>query len=382
MSNCSDFLWPNIRQHLLRKYNVVAEIDLLDVDSDPGLLYQSLKAAYKEQYAPQDRILIYHHDTDYYHNHTSPGFTLSNLFSCLSSLDISVNFCLLITNHYGIRREIDLLSHDELDMPVFESSYMITQTNPAPEKIDINIQKIRKPYVCLNGARRSHRVLFLCYLKEYQLLDQGILSWHFADQKRDERSLDPESGTKHTMPDAISFVTTTPFTRVNDRFDLDISSRRVFDAHADCFSDNFKNADLAGEPNHSRWHIPAVQEALVYVSVETVLQYPYPFLTEKTFRPILLKRPFVILGSPGSLTQIKKLGFKTFDGFWDEDYDHMQDPNQRMRAVAKIVNDICSLSSDQLQQFMHNLQHIVEFNYQFYDEQFSKQLLNHRLETL
>ena len=120
----------------------------------------------------------------------------------------------------------------------------------------------------------------------------------------------------------------------------------------------------------------------MYVSVETVLQYPYPYLTEKTFRAILHKRPFVILGAPGSVDQIKRLGFQTFDNFWSEKYDLIQDPNDRIRAVVKIIKEINSLSSDQLKDLMYNVKDVVEFNYKFYVEKFSDSILNNRLIAL
>ena len=135
--------WFKIAQLLQEKYTIVAEIDLLTLDSNPQLLYHALKLAYKECYKPNDRILIYHYDTDFYYAKGSPGFTISNLMTCLKSLDISVNFCLLLTNHYGISNEINQLSSDHLDMPIFESNYQLLQTTPTPIPININIKKIK-----------------------------------------------------------------------------------------------------------------------------------------------------------------------------------------------------------------------------------------------
>ena len=372
--------WPTIKAHLQNKYHVVAEIDLVELDHDPQSLYQALKSAHREHYEPDDRILIYHYDTDYYYSQNTPGFTLTNLFTCLSSLDISINFCLLLTNHYGIQKEIHALCKNTTDMPVFESNYTLLQTTPNPRHIHINIESISKAYICLNGAKRSHRVLFLSYLKAQELLDHGILSWHF----KPTRSPAPAKSTEvsgQSVSDCI-FVSTVPFTRIKDKFDLDCVSRTVFNDHHDFFRNNYKDQSVDGGSNENRWDIPAVQQALLYVSVETALQYPYPYLTEKTFRAILHKRPFVIVGPPGSLAQIKKLGFKTFDDVWDESYDCIEDPNQRIRAVIKIVQHVCSFSAHDLQNLMYNMRDTVESNYQFYKDKFSKQILNDRLQTL
>jgi hypothetical protein len=379
--------WLKIAQLLQEKYTIVAEVDLLKFDSNPQLLYHALKLAYKECYKPNDRILIYHYDTDFYYAKGSPGFTISNLMTCLKLLDISVNFCLLLTNHYGISNEINQLSSDHLDMPIFESNYQLLQTTPTPIPINININKIKKSYICLNGAKRSHRVLFLSYLKEYQLLNSGILSWHFDSLSKVNKCNDDDNNaiTNYNIaeiPESTIFLTTTPFTRVNDRFYIDTEGREIFNRHCRFFQNNWKDSTIAGEANQNTWNIPAVQEAFLYVSIETVLQYPYPYLTEKTFRAILHKRPFVILGAPGCVAQIKKLGFKTFNSLWSEGYDLIEDPNDRIRAVVKIVKEIGSLSSDQLKDLMYSIQDVVEFNYKFYVEEFSGSILDNRLNTI
>ena len=371
--------WPVIATHLKEKYNIIAEIDLLELDSNPQRLYHDLKQAYRERYEPNDRILIYHYDTDFYYT-DGPGFTISNLMTCLNSLDISVNFCLLLTNHYGISNEINQLSNNDLDMLIFENNYQLMQTDPDPDPVDINIDKIRKPYICLNGAQRSHRILFLSYLKEYQLLDSGILSWHFNSLSTTNNDIANNNVSK--IPATPIFVTTTPFTRINDLFCIDSAGQEIFNRHHQFFYSSWKDSVITGESNQNRWNIPAVQQAFLYVSVETVLQYPYPYLTEKTFRAILHKRPFVILGAPGSVNQMKKIGFKTFDSLWSEDYDSIKDPNERMRAVVDIVKEIGALSSDQLKDLMYSVQDVVEFNYKFYVEAFSDSILNNRLSTI
>jgi hypothetical protein len=403
-------LWPLVSAKLKAKYNIIAEIDLYKLGNNPSRMYQTLRSAYKDHYDPNDRILIYHYDTDFYQEGGGSGFIISNLMTCLNHLDISECFCLLLTNHYGISNEINQLSTNKIGMQIFENNYTEIQTNPNPNPIDINVEKIVKPYICLNGAKRSHRVMVLCYLREHQLLDRGIVSWNFnpvtaslpstitADSNIAPPSIapvpvittpvtctndQPQIDNANSGATAPVFVTTTPFTYINDLFRIDAAGQEVFNRHHWFFSGSCKDPAIIGGPNRRRWDTYlAVQQAFLYVSVETVLQYPYPYLTEKTFRAILHKRPFVIVGAPGSLDQIKKLGFKTFDHIWNEDYDLIQDPNHRIRAVIKIVEEIGSLSSDQLKDLMYSVQDTVEFNYKFYVQEFSNTILNHRLDTI
>ena len=83
------------------------------------------------------------------------------------------------------------------------------------------------------------------------------------------------------------------------------------------------------------------------------------FLTEKIFKPLLLKMGFVVAGRSGVLKKLRDLGFKTFSDYWDESYDNISDSNTRMDAVVDtveyiIINDV-HLPDDILEYNFHVL---------------------------
>lgn len=85
-------------------------------------------------------------------------------------------------------------------------------------------------------------------------------------------------------------------------------------------------------------------------------------LSEKTFRAIFLKHPFIILGKASTLDQIKLLGFKTYHPFIDESYDHASDEDR----ITVIVNEIVRLnnkSKEEWVDWLENVQAIAEYNY-------------------
>lgn len=86
------------------------------------------------------------------------------------------------------------------------------------------------------------------------------------------------------------------------------------------------------------------------------------FVTEKTWRCILSRRPFIIVGSQNFLKNLKKLGFKTFNDFWDEGYDEYP-PTQRILEIEVLLNELANKSMDELHQMLHNMQPILEHNY-------------------
>jgi hypothetical protein len=66
------------------------------------------------------------------------------------------------------------------------------------------------------------------------------------------------------------------------------------------------------------------------------------FFTEKTFKPIFSHRVFVCFAPPGHLAQLKKLGFKTFDGIIDESYDVETNNNKRANQVWQQVRRLAT----------------------------------------
>mgnify|MGYP003639587286 CR=1 FL=1 len=61
-----------------------------------------------------------------------------------------------------------------------------------------------------------------------------------------------------------------------------------------------------------------------------------PWLTEKTFIPILNKVPFIIAGDNGSLATLKGLGFRTFEQYLPfPNYDSISDKSRKIDAVLE-----------------------------------------------
>lgn len=114
------------------------------------------------------------------------------------------------------------------------------------------------------------------------------------------------------------------------------------------------------------------QQAFLQVVTETVYHYPVPFVSEKTAKPLINKRPFVIVGAVGSLANLRKLGFKTFGDFWSEDYDTEQNPERRIQSIVEIVESVCSQSIAELQNLCIAMSDVLNYNFDFYTKEFKK----------
>jgi hypothetical protein len=86
----------------------------------------------------------------------------------------------------------------------------------------------------------------------------------------------------------------------------------------------------------------------------------YTFFTEKTVKPIIGKRLFIMVAGEGYLKTLRELGFKTFDGIIDESYDNEPDDLIRFEAACKQARWLCD--QDQ-RDILNRVQPIVEHNF-------------------
>lgn len=98
------------------------------------------------------------------------------------------------------------------------------------------------------------------------------------------------------------------------------------------------------------------------VVAETFVSGNTFFATEKTIRPMLLKKPFIIMGSKNFLIYLRQLGFKTFYNFWNEDYDGFEG-KERYIKIIKLVNDLGNKTDNELNDIYKDMQSILTHNY-------------------
>lgn len=87
------------------------------------------------------------------------------------------------------------------------------------------------------------------------------------------------------------------------------------------------------------------------------------FLSEKVFKPIAFKHPFILLGRPKSLELLKSMGYKTFHPYIDESYDNEVNDANRLELILNEIERLCKLSQDELYQFIDGVKNITEHNF-------------------
>jgi hypothetical protein len=100
----------------------------------------------------------------------------------------------------------------------------------------------------------------------------------------------------------------------------------------------------------------------IEVVLETLFDDPRQQLTEKTLRPIACAQPFVLAATAGSLEYLRSYGFKTFNDVWDEQYDLITDPEERLVSVVNLMQHISTWDLETKTKKMAQAQAIADYN--------------------
>lgn len=98
------------------------------------------------------------------------------------------------------------------------------------------------------------------------------------------------------------------------------------------------------------------------VVAESRFAQPTSNYSEKVYRAMFYKKPFIMVGPPHTLRYMHESGFKTFGDFWDESYDLMEDHEPRLFAIFKLIDKINSMSIEELKSLYDKMIPILDHN--------------------
>lgn len=114
---------------------------------------------------------------------------------------------------------------------------------------------------------------------------------------------------------------------------------------------------------------------------ETSAESWYLFITEKTLKPIMNLHPFLINGNPGIIAHLKKLGFQTFDKWWDESYDKEKNFKKRTELLVNQIKILCNKTHEEWIEMLKEMKPILYYNQnllkqKYISKSYEKNLLN------
>ena len=86
------------------------------------------------------------------------------------------------------------------------------------------------------------------------------------------------------------------------------------------------------------------------------------FITEKTDKSLSVGQPFVIVSTPFFLKKLRELGFKTFDKWWDESYDEIEDDNKRIEKIQSLVLELSEWSLEKCTKVLIDMKQVLYHN--------------------
>ena len=361
------------------KFNLIDCFDFHYHNYDPPSFYEWCSKWKDHTFAPNDRIIVLNLDSNYYAESQISNSNW-NFFSCCAHFGLPTQFFIYFTASYAMHKEIFSACHTfNLLTPtvvesIFKPGFTPESTVPLMD-IDYSADAVKKHYISLNGLQRSHRILLLCHLAERGLLDKGYITFNFATKDKDSKAF---TGDKSTQTDIhLALRTTVPFTSVNDHFKKSILDQTLLNTHANTFSNQNQPLSIYGIDDQEYVKLLLIKDfnphclkyGLVYLITESIFDYPTVGISEKTIKAIVNKRPFVSLTSPNTLVKLRDLGFKTFDSFWSEGYDTVQDASQRLSAVVDVMEYICQ---QDLSKLARDLKDTVEYNFNHYRDNYAQ----------
>jgi hypothetical protein len=192
---------------------------------------------------------------------------------------------------------------------------------------------------------RSYRIYFISQLKEQGLLDHGQVSFNVTDNLFDD------------------------WRDETTDFDSKLSDKARLHAEQYLIDIDKLVIDQPELPGSASADILRDVDAFWHIVTETVFYYNKLHLTEKIFKPIVSKQPFMLLAAPGNLAYLKSYGFKTFDSVVDESYDNILDNDLRTEAVVRQLRWYCNLTPDEKTDIIRQLEPIIDYNFHhFYGE--------------
>jgi hypothetical protein len=135
--------------------------------------------------------------------------------------------------------------------------------------------------------------------------------------------------------------------------------------------ENFFPINTAPSHYSADFDIKDYESTDIEVVLETLFDDDRLHLTEKILRPIACAQPFILVSTHGSLEYLRSYGFKTFSDIWDEQYNLVEDPKERLIRIVDVMRHIANWSPEIRERKMAEAQVIVDYNKQhFFSKEF------------
>lgn len=249
----------------------------------------------------------------------------------------------------GHNNRFTVLSSHHFEFIIHKYAFEYALNYPEPQ---FEVGEKEKLFVCFNKLHKSHRMRFLAESIRNNWLEKSYFSF--------------EGATLNWLEEMRRF----PITDYDKQTIMSIQDQFPLRLAGGVSKDRPNPVDLRLEDliYHENSYFSVVTETIFrpYHPEDSLLHYCNTlFLSEKIYKPIAFKHPFILLGWQGSMKCLRERGYKTFHPFIDESYDDEEDHNKRFAMIIEEVKRLEKFTVDQWIEWQHNIKSIVEYNYKY-----------------
>ena len=214
----------------------------------------------------------------------------------------------------------------------------------------------KKKFLLYNRMPHPHRLVLIALLHDHGLLDQGIVSCHIDGARNQDFVEDIDC---IVLPGKEDFY--------NDIKNTINQNRDMFPLKLDLQTDSNGVTE-----NYIHINLQHFEDTFFSVITETEFYNRRNvawgdvwnmYFTEKTFRAMRVKHPFIMVNMPFTLQYLQDRGYKTFSEWIDESYDTVISEEERLKAITKEIQRLCNLPQSELRDMISDMQHVLDYNH-------------------
>lgn len=220
--------------------------------------------------------------------------------------------------------------------------------------VDINTKP--KKFLCFNKLEREQRLRLIERMLENKFVELGYYSFESED-----------SANFSKFADSLSMEKFPNIKKHKDIFPLRLNINPNRTNPVNVIPDDmeyFKNSYFSIVNETIFYGVPSTNSNPLFHQLNA--EYSSIFISEKTYKCLAVKHPFIIFGRPGILKGLKKLGFKTFSPFFNESYDDIIDDDERFNIIFDEITRLINLSDSDWIEILKNIQPILEHNHSLF----------------
>lgn len=288
------------------------------------------------------------------------GFTNSNLYYRSGVIDIPENHNMYLQQCV----KFGWVPLNLICMNTYESGTNISDNALSATEENLTPRKKNKIFTSLNRSPRNHRLYIIGEILRRRLDSKSYFSAHVDSNVVPAiESNDFDFLQKH-LPNRWKGTAESIYAnRKRFPFRLNLSEHHV--------SEQYMNVNDSDINYYTSSYFHLITETKFFhdhIDIDPSLHchevcMDCYFFTEKTYKAIVGRVPFILVGFTGALEALRKRGYKTFHPFINESYDLMHDDEDRLDAIMQEVDRLSKFSGQEWLIWQENVIPIVEHNF-------------------